>query len=201
MKYNLIIFDIDGTLCPSGRTLKEEELQLIDTTNPAEFKNANLAAKIKYNYFPGVLNALEQLKGQAKLAIASNGPSFRQRNKLIAAGIDNLFDKELIIISEDLALFYYSLDTGLSYWQKEYDREEYLKRVEKPKPNMLYHVLNRANAQKQNAVYIGNDAIDLETAKNAGIDFIRIIDKSKKGFKAEKEVHQNEFHKLIDLLK
>ena len=202
MKYDLVIFDIDGTLCLSGKTLSEEELQLIDTANPAEFKNANLAAKIKYTCFPGVINTLEQLKlNSVKLGIASNGPSFRQKNKLIAAGIDNLFEKELVIISEDLALFYHNLDTGLNYWPTEYAREEYLKRVEKPNPNMLSHILIRANAQKQSTIYVGNAVEDFTAAQKAGLAFIRVIDKEKKGFKAEKEIHQNEFHKLIDLLK
>jgi FMN phosphatase YigB (HAD superfamily) len=200
MKYNLVIFDIDGTLCPSGRVLNEDELKLIDTTNPKDFKANNLGTSIKYAPFQGVSKVLEELAKSTKLAIASNGPSWRQRNKLTAAGIDHLFDKELIIISEDLALFYHSLDTSLNYWPKDYAKEEYLKRVEKPNSHMLSHLLIRSNVPKQNAIYVGNDEIDLTAAKNAGVHFVRVIDKSKKEFKTEQEIHQNEFHKLISLL-
>ncbi len=201
MKYDLIIFDIDGTLCPSGRILSEDELKIIDLTHPKDFKASNLGINMKYTYFPGVRTALEQIAKDAKLAIASNGPSFRQKNKLIASGIDHLFDKELVIISEDLALSYHTLDTGLNYWPNEYTKELYMKRVEKPNSSMLSHLLIRSNAPKQRAIYVGNTEEDFTAAKNAGMAFVRVIDKSKKRFKTGHEIHQNEFHKLINLLK
>lgn len=200
MKYDLVIFDIDGTLCPSGRVLSEEELRILDTTNPKDFKASNLGINMKYSSFKGAKNALEQITKDAKLGIASNGPSWRQKNKLIAAGIDHFFDKELVIISEDLALSYHSLDTGLNYWSNEYAKELYMKQVEKPNSSMLSHLLIRANLSKQNAVYIGNTEEDFTAAKNAGMAFIRVIDKSKKRFKTGHEIHQNEFYKLINLL-
>lgn len=200
MKYNLVIFDIDGTLCPSGEILSEEELKIIDTTEPKEFKKNISSENVNYSPFPGVSSVLEEIAKTTKLAIASNGPSWRQKNKLIASGIDHFFDKELIIISEDLALFYHSLDTGLNYWPSDYAKEEYSNKVKKPNSNMLSHLLTRANVPKQNAVYVGNDEIDLTAAKKAGLAFIRVIDHAKPEFKAEQEIHQNEFNKLIELL-
>ena len=38
VNYDIVCFDIDGTLCPSGRVLTREQLLLIDQTRPESFK-------------------------------------------------------------------------------------------------------------------------------------------------------------------
>lgn len=42
----------------------------------------------------------------------------------------------------------------------------------KPAPDSVYEILCRFNLPKEEAVYIGDSDVDLNTAKNAGLDFI-----------------------------
>lgn len=44
----------------------------------------------------------------------------------------------------------------------------------KPAPDTVYEVLNQLDVPKENAVYIGDSEVDLETARNAGMDCIAV---------------------------
>lgn len=44
----------------------------------------------------------------------------------------------------------------------------------KPCPDGVFHVLEQMQATKEEAVYIGDSEIDIETAKNAGIEMIAV---------------------------
>ncbi len=201
MSYKLVLFDIDGTLCPSGKILTPRELSLIDSTHPKAFKDLNLRRELNYPCFDGMEDCLKELKNsKIELGVVSNAPSFRQKNKLIASGIDELFNEDLVIISENLAPGYYFLDTGLVSWPDKETKEEYVQRVSKPKACMFCHAFSKTNHSRDSIVYVGNQFEDSVAAQAAGVSFIRVIDKEKPDFKSEWEINQNEFYKLISLL-
>ena len=45
----------------------------------------------------------------------------------------------------------------------------------KPWPDSVNHVISQLGVAKENAVYIGDSEVDIETAKNAGIDGIAVV--------------------------
>ena len=47
--------------------------------------------------------------------------------------------------------------------------------VKKPAPDSIYEVLRRLQVKKNHAVYVGDSEVDIETARNAGLDSI-IVD-------------------------
>ena len=44
----------------------------------------------------------------------------------------------------------------------------------KPAPDSVYAVLDELKVKKEQAVYIGDSEVDIETAKNAGLDAILV---------------------------
>lgn len=44
----------------------------------------------------------------------------------------------------------------------------------KPAPDSIWKALKKLNAEKQNAIYVGDSEVDIETAKNAGIPCISV---------------------------
>lgn len=54
----------------------------------------------------------------------------------------------------------------------------------KPAPDAVFHALSLLGADAEDAVYIGDSEVDLQTARNAGIDCISVA----WGFRTEKEL-------------
>ncbi len=188
--YDLVVYDIDGTLGPSGRDFTVEQLKLVDTTDPEQFR---LMDKSSFTYGPflGVTETIEQLRGRVKQAVISNGPGIRQKNKLILMGLENTFDH--LYISEEHAGKMFGV----------YD-EIKLKSIEKPSPSMFQRMNWETKTSPEKCVYIGNTWVDYLAARNAGWDFIGVIDadeKYKDDFKSERKlklVQQHEFNRILE---
>ena len=52
--------------------------------------------------------------------------------------------------------------------------EDTQKRPAKPAPDMVYHVLDTLGARAEDAVYIGDSDVDVQTAQNAGLPCIAV---------------------------
>ena len=95
---------------------------------------------------PGAIKVLSHLKKQGKiLAVASNRPKYYTDMLLNKLKLNKFF--KVVYCGDQLKSL-------------------------KPHPKMLTTIINRYKVKKQEAVYIGDMDIDLETAKRAGIDAV-----------------------------
>ena len=177
-RFRAVLFDFDGTLADSyaaitasvnhvlqhhGRpTLTETKVrtlvghglqQLMDTILPGIDHDA--AAKLYREHhptvmkshtklLPGVADGLKALKAAGvKLGVCSNKPAYLTRTLLGMLEIDHYFD---VVYGPD--------DVG----------------VPKPDPTMVLKALEKLGVQKDQALYVGDMEVDVETGRRAGIE-------------------------------
>ncbi len=186
MKYQAVIFDLDGTLLDTledlwrsvnfalekfGLPLRTREevrgfvgngiyLLMRRATGNAEeeiFLGAFEAFKAHYGAhcedhtrpYEGVMSLLESLRAQGiKTAVLSNKADFATKK------LTKRYFGELI-----------SIAVG--------ENEEAGIR-KKPAPDSLFAVLQTLGVRKENAVYVGDSEVDIQTAQNAGVDCISV---------------------------
>ena len=44
----------------------------------------------------------------------------------------------------------------------------------KPAPEMVYHALKEMGGKRENTVYVGDSEVDIQTARNCGMDYIGV---------------------------
>ncbi|MBE6715358.1 MAG: HAD family hydrolase [Ruminococcaceae bacterium] len=186
MKYKLVIFDLDGTildtledlynsvnfaLCKNNlpersivevRSFVGNGIRLLieravpENTAPktvdiifSDFKSHYRNHSIDNTEpYPGIIDLLVELrKSGIKTAVVSNKADFAVQ-ELIKQYFDGLFD---FAVGE---------------------RENIAK---KPNPDSVYEALRFLDINKEEAVYIGDSEVDIETARNSGLDEI-IVD-------------------------
>lgn len=194
MRYSTVIWDMDGTilntledLCDSvnfvlsangypERTLEQTrcsvgngirrliELSLPDgEKNPnfdrifAEFKeHYSVACQIKTRPYDGIGEVLDKLKEKGiKMAVVSNK-------------IDNA-------VKELAREFFPQMDYALG---------EVEGIARKPAPDMVEMALKTLGSSKAESVYIGDSDVDLQTARNSGLDCINVL----WGFRTKEEL-------------
>lgn len=185
MKYKLAVFDLDGTLLDSLEDLRDsvnvvleahnypkrslEEIRhfvgngsvkLIERAVPAgtskeeekiihdeykEYYDKHCNEKTKA--YEGIIDVLKILKNNGvKLAILSNKPNFTVE-KLNEIYFEGLF---------------------------EIARGSLPEVAVKPAPDSLLRILKELNISRKDTVYIGDSDVDVNTAKNAGVDEIAV---------------------------
>lgn len=85
------------------------------------------------------------------------------RQNILIAVVSNKIDSAVSVLCKQ----YFGNRIEISVGDKENCRK-------KPDPDSVFEVLNCLNIQKADAVYIGDSEVDIETAKNAGIDCISV---------------------------
>lgn len=177
-RFRAVLFDFDGTLADSyaaitasvnhvlehhGRpTLTEEKVrtlvghglqQLMNTILPGI--DPDVAARLYREHhptvmkshtklLPGVATGLIALKNAGiKLGICSNKPAYFTRTLLGMLEIDQYFD---VVFGPD--------DVG----------------VAKPDPTMVLKALEQLGVPKEEALYVGDMEVDIETGRRAGIE-------------------------------
>ncbi len=198
MKYKLVIFDLDGTVLDTlfdlyssvNCSLREyslpersiEEIRsfvgngirlLIERAVPENIDDA-LTDKVfeffKLHYkehscdntkpYDGVVRLIKALKSnEIKIAVVSNKADFAVKN-LVKKYFDGMFD---FAVGE---------------------REGIAK---KPAPDSVLEAIKAFNAEKDEALYVGDSEVDIDTAKNAGIDCIAVS----WGFRDEEELKKH----------
>lgn len=119
--------------------------------------------------YDGILELLQYLKAQGvQTAVLSNKPDFAV--KMLVK--DYFGDLCSIALGEN---------------EKEGIRK-------KPAPDALYSVLKTLGAEKSTAVYVGDSEVDIQTAKNAGVDCISVS----WGFKTREFLLQNGATTIVD---
>ena len=138
----------DGLLMLVRRAIAPETdenvIQTVLATQKAYYKD-HCADKTKP--YEGILELLAELKKAGlKLAVVSNKADYAVQ-----------------ILCEQ----YFSGIFHMAVGEKEAVRK-------KPAPDSVYAVLDELQVEKERAVYIGDSEVDIETAKNAGLDAVLV---------------------------
>lgn len=194
--YDLIIFDLDGTLVDSSKDIAQTVNYLAHKYGFAPRSNEFVKSKI----IGGAKNILLECFGQ-------------ENKDLIDCEILEKFNQNYTnnchVFSElypgifDLLKYYYEKHTTLAVatYKTRAATEKILKilnidcyfdivitadDVEKPKPNpeCIRKILKASNIDKEKAVLVGDARLDYTTAKNAGIDICTVT----YGFEEEKNL-------------
>ena len=184
-KYETVIFDLDGTLlntledlCDSTnfaltqfgykkRTLAEVRSfvgngigKLIERALPQGLDNSDYSAVLACFKAHYALNCNNKTKAYDGINGLLN--ELKRRGMKVAV-VSNKIDSAVNELCERYFEGYFSVAIG----EKENIRR-------KPAPDSVFAAMNRLNAEKRSTVYVGDSEVDVQTAKNAGIDLIAV---------------------------
>lgn len=205
MKYKAVIFDMDGTILNTLEDLKNatnyslrqfgmperslEEVRmfvgngirkLVERAVPAGTSEEKIAQVfdvfLEYyeihsadntSPYPGILELVEKLKKSGiKTAVSTNKADIPAQ-ELGREYFNGIFD--LIVGQQD----------GLKV---------------KPAPDSVNKILSILDIQKKDAIYIGDSDVDVQTAKNSGLDFIGVS----WGFRGREFLEKNGAKNIVD---
>lgn len=205
MKYKAVIFDMDGTILNTLEDLKNatnyslrqfgmperslEEVRmfvgngirkLVERAVPAgtsEEKIAQILDVFLEYYeihsadntspYPGILELVEKLKKSGIKTAVSTNKADVPAQELGREYFNGIFD--LIVGQQD----------GLKV---------------KPAPDSVNKILSILDIQKKDAIYIGDSDVDVQTAKNSGLDFIGVS----WGFRGREFLEKNGAKNIVD---
>lgn len=205
MKYKAVIFDMDGTILNTLEDLKNatnyslrqfgmperslEEVRmfvgngirkLVERAVPAGTSEEKIAQVfdvfLEYyeihsadntSPYPGILELVEKLKKSGIKTAVSTNKADVPAQELGREYFNRIFD--LIVGQQD----------GLKV---------------KPAPDSVNKILSILDIQKKDAIYIGDSDVDVQTAKNSGLDFIGVS----WGFRGREFLKKNGAKNIVD---
>lgn len=205
MKYKAVIFDMDGTILNTLEDLKNatnyslrqfgmpkrslEEVRmfvgngirkLVERAVPAGTPEEKIAQVfdvfLEYyeihsadntSPYPGILELVEKLKKSGIKTAVSTNKADVPAQELGREYFNGIFD--LIVGQQD----------GLKV---------------KPAPDSVNKILSILDIQKKDAIYIGDSDVDVQTAKNSGLDFIGVS----WGFRGREFLEKNGAKNIVD---
>lgn len=205
MKYKAVIFDMDGTILNTLEDLKNatnyslrqfgmperslEEVRmfvgngirkLVERAVPAGTPEEKIAQVLDVfleyyeihsadntSPYPGILELVEKLKKSGIKTAVSTNKADVPAQELGREYFNGIFD--LIVGQQD----------GLKV---------------KPAPDSVNKILSILDIQKKDAIYIGDSDVDVQTAKNSGLDFIGVS----WGFRGREFLEKNGAKNIVD---
>lgn len=205
MKYKAVIFDMDGTILNTLEDLKNatnyslrqfgmperslEEVRMfvgngirklveraVPAGTPKEKIDQILDVFLEYyeihsadntSPYPGILELVEKLKKAGIKTAVSTNKADVPAQELGREYFNGIFD--LIVGQQD----------GLKV---------------KPAPDSVNKILSILDIQKKDAIYIGDSDVDVQTAKNSGLDFIGVS----WGFRGREFLEKNGAKNIVD---
>lgn len=205
MKYKAVIFDMDGTILNTLEDLKNatnyslrqfgmperslEEVRMfvgngirklveraVPAGTPKEKIDQILDVFLEYyeihsadntSPYPGILELVEKLKKSGIKTAVSTNKADVPAQELGREYFNGIFD--LIVGQQD----------GLKV---------------KPAPDSVNKILSILDIQKKDAIYIGDSDVDVQTAKNSGLDFIGVS----WGFRGREFLEKNGSKNIVD---
>ncbi|MEA2018071.1 MAG: HAD-IIIA family hydrolase, partial [Campylobacterota bacterium] len=149
------------------------DLTLFNSSNLEEFRNTRQWSKVyeklkECSFYPNALNVISQLKkAGVKIAIATNAPEK--------------------YVSQALAFNNVSVDFLVAYHNVK---------NHKPDPEVIYKILQKFSLSTKDIVYVGDNDIDYNTAKNANVKFFAVD----WGVFSEKNIEYINFYNLISTI-
>lgn len=205
MKYKAVIFDMDGTILNTLEDLKNatnyslrqfgmperslEEVRmfvgngirkLVERAVPSGTSEEKIAQVLDVfleyyeihsadntSPYPGILELVEKLKKSGIKTAVSTNKADVPAQELGREYFNGIFD--LIVGQQD----------GLKV---------------KPAPDSVNKILSILDIQKKDAIYIGDSDVDVQTAKNSGLDFIGVS----WGFRGREFLEKNGAKNIVD---
>ena len=197
--YETIVFDLDGTLLD---TLDD----LTAAVNFALTKNGiktRTREEVRGFVGNGIVKLMERAVGEPTRGdFAQILEDFKDYYKENCSVYTKPYDGIIELLSTlkkrgvKLAMLSNKADFAVKMLSKEYFGDLFLETIgeneaagirKKPAPDSLFAVLQNLQADKQTTVYVGDSEVDIQTAKNAGVDCISVT----WGFKDREFLTQN----------
>lgn len=207
MKPKLIIFDLDGTLLNTLEDLADSGnyilskygfdqhslddyryfvgngiYKLVERILPENKREKTFVEEVKSQFmtyydqhkadktapYQGIIELLEELQHRGiKMAIASNKAQEAM---------------------EPLVEFYFPTITFAAVFGQRTGIPT------KPDPNIVFDILNKTNISKSDTLYVGDTAVDMQTAKSAGVKSVGVL----WGFRPKEELIQAQAELIIE---
>ena len=186
MKYDLVIFDLDGTLLDTSKSITKTVNSAMEELGKKQY-SANECVKFVGG---GVSGLARNILGKEKYKGVTN----EEMEKVIRKYYDIYFDygvepyegipdlldfleqngiKKGIVTNKDHETALSAVDKKLSKWKFDgifgSNEKEY---PNKPNPYNVHKMAQNLNISKEKILFVGDMLVDVNTAKNAGIDIV-----------------------------
>ena len=196
--YQTVIFDLDGTLLDT----------LDDLTASVNFALASFSLPVRTReevrgfVGNGIVNLMQRAIGYKHPKFEEIFQAFRQHYGEHCKDKTKEYDgitpllKALKTQGVQTAVVSNKADFAVKALAKEYfpnlleeavGENEAAGIAKKPAPDALLAVMKNLNAEKETTVYVGDSEVDIQTAKNAGVDCVSVV----WGFKDEAFLMEN----------
>ena len=186
MKYDLVIFDLDGTLMDTSKSITKTVNSAMEELGKKQY---SIDECVKF-VGGGVSGLARNILGKEKYTDVTN----EEMEKVIRKYYDIYFDygvepyegipelldfleqngvKKGIVTNKDHETALSAVDKKLSKWKFDgifgSNEKEY---PNKPNPYNVYKMAQNLNISKEKILFVGDMIVDVNTAKNAGIDIV-----------------------------
>ena len=186
MKYDLVIFDLDGTLMDTSKSITKTVNSAMEELGKKQY---SIDECVKF-VGGGVSGLARNILGKEKYTDVTN----EEMEKVIRKYYDIYFDygvepyegipelldfleqngvKKGIVTNKDHETALSAVDKKLSKWKFDgifgSNEKEY---PNKPNPYNVYKMAKNLNISKEKILFVGDMLVDVNTAKNAGIDIV-----------------------------
>lgn len=207
MNKKIIIFDLDGTLLNTLEDLTDSVNYML---SQFDYPSKNIE-QIKNYVGNGVYKLIERAVPEGKLnknfdkcvEIFKNRYKENMYNKTsLYQGIEQMLKKlkqkgfiiavasnKFDLAVKELCNKYFSDLIDCAFGENE---KAGIKK--KPSPDIVLNILTKYNLLPEQALYVGDSEVDIQTAKNSGVECISVC----WGFKTKEFLNQNEATNIID---
>lgn len=207
MNKKIIIFDLDGTLLNTLEDLTDSVNYML---SQFDYPSKNIE-QIKNYVGNGVYKLIERAVPEGKLnknfdkcvEIFKNRYKENMYNKTsLYQGIEQMLKKlkqkgfiiavasnKFDLAVKELCNKYFSNLIDCAFGENE---KAGIKK--KPSPDIVLNILTKYNLLPEQALYVGDSEVDIQTAKNSGVECISVC----WGFKTKEFLNQNEATNIID---
>lgn len=185
MKYELVLFDLDGTLLNTLEDLADSMNAVLRQSgyperSLAEIRNfvGNGIKKLVKRSAPEdtkaeeIVRMYETFLPYYKEHCADKTKPYEGIQELLAKLRDNGIKLAVVSNKADAAVKELCEQYFPDFFKEAVGERAGIAR--KPAPDTIYEVLRNLNIEKEKAVYIGDSEVDVQTANNAGLDCIAV---------------------------
>ena len=205
MKYEAVIFDLDGTLIDTLEDLKDSinfalEQHGMPERSLEEVRTfvGNGVKKLVFRSVPE--NTSEELRESCLKAFKAHYITNSMNKTRPYNGICELI-KKLKEKGVKLAVVTNKTQDAADAIMNEFFKDDFEIIIgqidgvaQKPQPDGVWYAIEKLGASKQNSVYIGDSEVDCLTAKNSGIPIIGVT----WGFRGRKVLEENNADYIVD---
>lgn len=184
-KYDLIVFDMDGTILNTLEDLTDSMNHVLFDYGYATRKLEEIRSFVGNGLYNLVRLAVPEGTSEERIqeVLASMKIYYGEHNDIKTRPYDGILDliRRLREAGYQTAVVSNKIDSGVQalcevYYKGLFDvaigEKDGIAR--KPEPDMVYAALDTLGVVKERAVYVGDSEVDVATARNAGLDMIAV---------------------------